>query len=74
MRDLDREANTLDEEGNKIEGEVKTEESEGWVAMPKWYIWTSLNAMSVSGKKKECAVKIGSVKISNTFSTVARVL
>ncbi|MEJ9220693.1 site-specific integrase [Paenibacillus glucanolyticus] len=29
---------TLDEEGNKIEGEVKTEESEGWVAMPKWYM------------------------------------
>lgn len=29
---------TLDEDGNKIEGEVKTEESEGWVAMPRWYM------------------------------------
>lgn len=29
---------TLDKDGNKIEGEVKTEESEDWVAMPKWYM------------------------------------
>ncbi|WP_138496347.1 tyrosine-type recombinase/integrase [Paenibacillus pinistramenti] len=29
---------TFDEDGNKIEAEVKTEESEGWVAMPKWYM------------------------------------
>ncbi|MNM55567.1 Tyrosine recombinase XerC [compost metagenome] len=29
---------TLDKEGNKIESEVKTEESEDWVAMPKWYM------------------------------------
>jgi len=29
---------TYDEEGNGVEGEVKTEESEGWVAMPKWYM------------------------------------
>ncbi|MFC9778822.1 site-specific integrase [Paenibacillus chitinolyticus] len=26
---------TFDEEGNKIESEVKTEESEGWVYMPR---------------------------------------
>ncbi|MFD7525321.1 tyrosine-type recombinase/integrase [Paenibacillus chitinolyticus] len=29
---------TFDEEGNKIESEVKTEESEGWVYMPQWYM------------------------------------
>lgn len=29
---------TFDEAGNKIEAEVKTDESEGWVAMPKWYM------------------------------------
>ncbi|MEC0092852.1 tyrosine-type recombinase/integrase [Paenibacillus macquariensis] len=29
---------TFDELGKKIEGEVKTAESEGWVAMPKWYM------------------------------------
>ncbi|CAM3935001.1 MULTISPECIES: tyrosine-type recombinase/integrase [Paenibacillus] len=29
---------TLDEEGKKVESEVKTEESEAWVAMPKWYM------------------------------------
>lgn len=29
---------TLDEEGHKKEGEVKTEESEGWVPMPRWYM------------------------------------
>lgn len=29
---------TLDEEGKKIEGEVKTEDSEGFVPMPKWYM------------------------------------
>lgn len=29
---------TFDKDGKKIEGEVKTEESEGWVAMPKWYM------------------------------------
>lgn len=29
---------TFDEKGNKIEGEVKTEESEGWVPMPRWYM------------------------------------
>lgn len=29
---------TFNEQGEKIEGEVKTEESEGWIAMPKWYM------------------------------------
>src|SRR5690606_27092901 len=29
---------TFDEEGKKTEGELKTEFSEGWIAMPKWYI------------------------------------
>lgn len=29
---------TFDEEGNGVEGEVKTEESEGFVPMPKWYM------------------------------------
>lgn len=29
---------TLDEGGRKMEGEVKTEESEGWVPMPRWYM------------------------------------
>lgn len=29
---------TFDEEGNKTEAEVKTEESEGWVPMPRWYM------------------------------------
>ncbi|MNJ57402.1 Transposase [compost metagenome] len=29
---------TLDEEGNKVESEVKTMESEGWVPLPKWYM------------------------------------
>ncbi|MEF3313843.1 site-specific integrase [Paenibacillus sp. GYB004] len=29
---------TLDEYGKKIEGEVKTEDSEGWIVMPKWYM------------------------------------
>ncbi|MRN51953.1 tyrosine-type recombinase/integrase [Paenibacillus monticola] len=29
---------TLDEDGNTIVGEVKTESSEGWVGMPAWYM------------------------------------
>ncbi|HZG83874.1 site-specific integrase [Paenibacillus sp.] len=29
---------TLDEVGNKIEGELKTEESEAFVPMPRWYM------------------------------------
>lgn len=29
---------TFDEEGQKTEGELKTEMSEAWVAMPKWYM------------------------------------
>lgn len=29
---------TLDEEGHTVEGEVKTESSEGWVGMPAWYM------------------------------------
>lgn len=29
---------TFDKEGNKIESEVKTEESENWVSMPRWYM------------------------------------
>jgi len=29
---------TLTEEGKKKEGELKTEESEGWIAMPSWYM------------------------------------
>ncbi|WP_438435447.1 tyrosine-type recombinase/integrase [Gorillibacterium sp. sgz500922] len=28
---------TVDSKGNKIESDVKTVESEGWVPMPKWY-------------------------------------
>ncbi|WP_127539356.1 tyrosine-type recombinase/integrase [Paenibacillus illinoisensis] len=29
---------TVDKDGNKVESEVKTIESEGWVPMPKWYM------------------------------------
>lgn len=29
---------TVDKDGNKVESEVKTVESEGWVPMPKWYM------------------------------------
>ncbi|WP_375162538.1 site-specific integrase [Paenibacillus sp. Pae15] len=29
---------TYDEQGNKTEGELKTEESEGFVPMPQWYM------------------------------------
>lgn len=29
---------TFDEDGKKIVSEVKTDESEGWVAMPNWYM------------------------------------
>lgn len=29
---------TIDEEGQKVESEVKTVESEGWVPMPQWYM------------------------------------
>lgn len=29
---------TFDEDGKKIEDELKTEHSEGWIAMPKWYM------------------------------------
>lgn len=29
---------TFTEDGKKVEGEVKTEESEGWVPMPRWYM------------------------------------
>lgn len=55
---------TLDKAGNKIEGEVKTEESEDWVAMPKWYMedlktyrreWVKekLNCKDWQGRSKE---------------------
>ncbi|NQX45306.1 site-specific integrase [Paenibacillus tritici] len=29
---------TIDQDGQKVESEVKTEESEAWVPMPKWYM------------------------------------
>lgn len=29
---------TVDQDGKKVESEVKTVESEGWVPMPKWYM------------------------------------
>lgn len=29
---------TFDEEGNVVDGDVKTVESEGWVSMPRWYM------------------------------------
>lgn len=43
---------TFDEDGTVIEGEVKTEESEDWVAMPRWYM-DELKAFELEWKKEK---------------------
>ncbi|ALA41331.1 hypothetical protein ABE82_07265 [Paenibacillus peoriae] len=47
---------TFNEQGEKIEGEVKTEESEGWIAMPKWYM-DQLKDFEKEWKKEEARCK-----------------
>lgn len=43
---------TFDEDGTVIEGEVKTDESEDWVAMPRWYM-EELKAYELEWKKEK---------------------
>jgi len=47
---------TFDEEGNKIEAEVKTEESEGRVYMPQWYM-EELKRFERMWKKEQLSCK-----------------
>lgn len=47
---------TFNESGGKIEGELKTEESEGWVPMPRWYI-DQLRGYELEWKKEKLQCK-----------------
>lgn len=47
---------TLDKEGNVVESEVKTDESEDWVAMPSWYM-EELRAYEREWKKEKLQCK-----------------
>lgn len=47
---------TFDEDGQKIESEVKTIESEGWVPMPRWYM-DELKRYELQWKKEKMLCK-----------------
>lgn len=48
---------TFDDEGNKTEGELKTEESEGFIPMPKWYM-DDLKKFQLEWKKEKMLSKV----------------
>jgi integrase len=54
---------TVDKDGNKVESEVKTIESEGWVPMPKWYMdELKLYERQWKKEKMKCADWLGGGK------------
>lgn len=61
---------TFDEDGHAVGDELKTEESEGYIPMPKWYM-DSLK--KYHHEKKNCYVKNGSVDQSSMCFIQARV-